>query len=59
VVGHTIYSPALRVLPLPSGQCGTPKGVPCCCLHAPSIEQALIVAAVVGVCVWAKVGVNS
>ena len=59
MVGHTIYSPALRVLPSPSGRHGTPKGVPRRCLHAPSTKQALVVAAVVGVHAWAKVGVNS
>jgi hypothetical protein len=57
-VGHIIYSPALCVPPSPSGQCGTPKGVPHHCLHAPSTEQALVVAAVVGVHAWAKVGVS-
>jgi hypothetical protein len=55
-VGHTIYSPVLRVLPY--GRCGTPKGVPHRCLHAPSTEQALIVVAMVGVRAWAKVGGN-
>jgi len=58
VVGHTIYSPALCVPPLPSGRCGTPKGVPHCCLHAPLTEQVLVVAAVVGVHALAKVGVS-
>jgi len=58
VVGHTIYSPALCVPPSPSGQCGTPKGVSHRHLHAPSTEQALVVAAMVGVRAWAKVGVS-
>ena len=59
MVGHTIYSPALHMLPSPSGRCGTPRGVPHRCLHVPSTKQALVVAAVVGVHAWAKVGVNS
>jgi len=58
VVGHTIYSPALCMPPSPSGRHGTPKGVPRHRLHVLLTEQALIVAAVVGVHSWAKVGVS-
>jgi len=51
VVGH--YSPALCMLSSPSGWHGTSQGDHWGLLHAPSTEQALIVAVVVGVCACA------